>query len=136
MGVTEPVKIKINRVDLAWLAGLMEGEGTFYLNNQHPHRSETYLYPKVVIGMTDEDIIKRVHQIMRFGKVWGPYRPPSRSQHQASWHWLPRKSTEALATMKLLQPHLGQRRQEQIQRVLEGHTLRHLPPEPIIEITD
>lgn len=44
----EPVKIQVK--EIAWLAGLMEGEGSFFLSQNQP---------KMALLMSDEDIVSR-----------------------------------------------------------------------------
>ncbi len=45
-----------DREDLVWLAGLLEGEGTFDL-----HRGR---YARIRLGMTDRDVVGRAATIM------------------------------------------------------------------------
>lgn len=46
----------MNHDDTIWLAGLLEGEGTFDL-----HRGK---YPRVRVGMTDRDVVGRAATLM------------------------------------------------------------------------
>jgi len=43
-----------NDLDIAWLAGLLEGEGSFWFNGS----------PRVKVAMTDRDIIQRAANLM------------------------------------------------------------------------
>lgn len=49
--------------DICWLAGLIEGEGCFYVHTKIYKRQNgttTYKQPKIIISMTDKDVIERV----------------------------------------------------------------------------
>ena len=53
--------------DIAWLAGLLEGEGYFALNRGK--------YPTITLSMTDEDIVVKAASLMgakinRSGNLW------------------------------------------------------------------
>src|SRR5260221_9352025 len=45
--------------DLYWLSAIIEGEGCFTANRKGP-----YCYPKITVKMTDEDIMRRVGNIL------------------------------------------------------------------------
>jgi hypothetical protein len=90
---------------LAWLVGLMEGEGSFARGSPAKPRR-----PTTSINMTDEDVISRVC------KLWGTrlwtlkvtesrYKIPYRTELVGG---------SAVAMMTLLRPHLSARRQTQI----------------------
>ena len=51
-------------LDIAWAAGIIEGEGTMglYRSSRTSHR-----HPTVALSMTDRDIVVRVHHICGFG---------------------------------------------------------------------
>jgi len=46
----------VKTLDIAWLAGLLEGEGSFYLSRG--------TNPTITLGMTDEDVVRRVALLM------------------------------------------------------------------------
>lgn len=48
------------REDLAWVAGILEGEGCF-INAEQRGR----LYPRVIVEMTDEDVVQRANYCSR-----------------------------------------------------------------------
>ncbi len=57
--------MKILLIDIAWTAGLIEGEGSFGWHGRTP---------KVVVQMTDKDTIEKLAGIWG-SKVYGPYGP-------------------------------------------------------------
>lgn len=46
-------------VQIAWVAGILEGEGSFFMLRNHVG-GRIYRYPRVVVGMSDRDTIERV----------------------------------------------------------------------------
>lgn len=102
----------MKETELYWLAGLLEGEGTFLA----PPPSEPR-YPRVVLDMTDEEVVRRAALLM------GAYKVQSKSYAAKSWKTSFQavvKGSKAVALMKVLRPLLGKRRQAQIDRALLG----------------
>lgn len=62
------VPAQFSREDLAWAAGLFEGEGSFSTRRKSRDRG---LLARM--QMTDEDVVRRFHSIIRVGNVTGPY---------------------------------------------------------------
>jgi hypothetical protein len=68
--------------EIAWAAGLFEGEGTI----THARRRSPGLL--VAVTMTDEDVVRRFDEVVDRGKVYGPYSPPSyRDRWKPFWRW-------------------------------------------------
>lgn len=83
-------------LDLAWAAGVLDGEGCVrvYQASQRPGK-----VPWIVIDMCDEPTISRLADILG-AKVYGPYKPknPKHSVHwRISWSY-----RQALRVAKLL----------------------------------
>lgn len=104
----------MNEIDLAWLAGLLEGEGSFFMQrNTQP--SGVYRYPFITVNMTDRDVIERVAEIFdstvyEFKHIYGASRKQAyRTQINGS---------RAAELMRLLLPHMGKRRSEKISEIL------------------
>ena len=49
----------ISAADVAWVAGIMEGEGSFVMSNGYKN-GVCYRYPRVIAGMTDQDVVARL----------------------------------------------------------------------------
>lgn len=98
----------ISTLDVAWLAGLIEGDGCPYLGNHSIH-----LYVK----MTDEDVVLRAAALLG-GKVWAvsPRREGSLGKKPA-WKTVV-SGGRAAAWMMTLYPLLGQRRREKVRAAL------------------
>lgn len=111
----------MTEVELAWLAGLLEGEGCFRIaTNSASSSSPGYRWPTIAMNMTDEDVLRRAAQIAAVGKVYGPYGPYKSNPYSKKpfWQWHVTKREDALWLMKRLYPHMGQRRQEKIDEIL------------------
>ena len=71
--------------EIAWAAGLFEGEGTI----THVSRRRDTFDLVVGLKMTDEDIVRRFDEIVDRGKVYGPYLPPSHGDRRKPfWYWV------------------------------------------------
>lgn len=104
----------MSEADLAWLAGLLEGEAWFGLNNQGTPSA------RLVLIMCDRDVVERAAHLMDT-HVRGPFRA-TRSTRDL---WEAKLSGEkALQLMQLLLPHMGERRQAKIAEILDGEPIR------------
>ena len=105
---------RMNRNDLLWLAGLLEGEGSFLKGPpSHPNQ------PIVVTQMTDEDVVQRVASLLGTSMV-------RNKQDKRKSHWKPTFSArlrgkKAVELMELLRPLMGKRRGEQINRAIASY---------------
>jgi hypothetical protein len=114
---SRPANIKISIEDLMWLAGILEGDGSFGLYNGKP---------VISIQMTDEDIVKRAV------RMWGvnyTLSPPSK----ARWKMCYRGSVSgqrALGWMRAMLPYMGNRRHTKISDILDidDHRIMQEPP--------
>jgi hypothetical protein len=99
------------RDDILWLAGLLEGEGTFDL-----HRGR---YPRVRVGMTDRDVVGRAATLLGC-RVRSTLRP---APAQATWH-AEITGEKAVEVMTAILPHMGARRSGRIATILGHYHLR------------
>lgn len=108
-------------VDIAWLAGLVEGEGCigFYKNGQHSSGHEYHL-PKLTINMTDKDVIQKAADL--FGsKVNGPYNPGKNASGESYKQKFAVNvyGSRAIGWMMTLYPFLGSRRRAKAREVVQ-----------------
>lgn len=99
----------MNEVEVAWVAGLLEGEGSFL--------TQTNCYsPKVSCQMTDKDVLDKLVSIAG-GTM---FMVTKRQEHwKDCWAW--RISGDPAAELiKSLLPHLGERRRQRASEVLEN----------------
>lgn len=106
----------ISDIDLAWLAGLFEGEGCIGLCHQGR--------PTLQIGMTDQDVVRRAHTVAGVGKV--REKALLHRSGKRFWVWSVGRCDEAASLLELLLPMLGQRRSKRAREVLESY--RNAPP--------
>jgi hypothetical protein len=97
------------REDAAWVAGLFEGEGTIV-------RGKHYA-PAVTISMTDEDVVRRIGDVLGFGTVFGPYDNGPRGDKPV-WKWSASTFEQTQAFIALIWPWLGGRRRQRATELL------------------
>lgn len=105
-------------MNLLWLAGLLEGEGSFMRGSPSSQNQ-----PRISIQMTDEDVIARV------ATLWGTSYLRSTRNHQQNPKWkvcfqAAIRGANAVALMNRLRPFMGQRRQTQIDAALATYVAR------------
>lgn len=98
--------------EIAWLAGILEGEGSFWLNKSTVS-GKLYQYPLITVNMTDLDVIERVTEL--FGVT--PYKIPIRPDRKQSWR-ATIQGAGAVSLMRLLRPWMSERRGEKIDELI------------------
>ena len=98
-----------------WLAGLLEGEGSFMAPSPSSPNQ-----PRISLQMTDEDVVAKAAQL--FEKKYHRVEP-KKPTHKAVY-MLTVKGAQAANWMKELVPLMSRRRQEQIKRALENYRPR------------
>ena len=115
----EPVRRSANwtRENLAWMAGLFEGEGYVQGRPRSYKRADGRTFTTVgfrlAISMTDEDVIRRFHQLAGVGTCNGPRLSPS-MKNQPLWDYRAH-GADAYALTVAMWPSLGMRRKSQLQ---------------------
>jgi hypothetical protein len=112
--------MNITASTLYWLAGLLEGEGSFV-----PGSPSSPTMPRITIAMTDEDVIARV------ADLWGVRYHIDRTKqgHYKTPYIASIKGARAANLMRQLYPLMSKRRQQQIARALANYVdnpLRHI----------
>lgn len=123
---------KLGRLDLAWLAGLLEGEGSFALHYYPMGRSRTdgsdrsrtdgadktgYVVPSIELHMVDRDVVKRAGFLIGGGQS-KPRVQKRVEGRQTQFVWRV-NGRRAAHLMRLLLPHMGKRRSLRICRILK-----------------
>lgn len=106
----------MKETDLAWLAGLLEGEGSFL---KAPPSSPNC--PRIILEMTDQDVVERAATLM------GGYAVQRVNLRNALWKPAYRvsiKGSHAVALMRILYPAMGARRRAQIDAALATYVER------------
>lgn len=99
-----------DKFDVVWLAGLLEGEGTFDL-----HRGK---YPRVRVAMTDRDVVGRAATLIG-ARVRLSLKP---APYKASWH-AEVSGEKAAEVMRAVLPYMGSRRSAKIAAILGATAL-------------
>ena len=83
-------------LQIAWAAGLFEGEGYITRNKG---------YPKIGLTMTDKDVVNKFVALFALGKVRTRERPPCKTQYE--WQI---SGKQCKVILEQLLPYLGERR--------------------------
>lgn len=103
----------MNNADLYWLAGLLEGEGSFLSGPpSKPNRT------RISLQMTDRDVVERAAAIL--GSRMCVARSRQEAHHKGSYITMI-SYQRARDWMARLRPLMGERRQSQIDRALTSH---------------
>ena len=90
--------------DIAWAAGLFEGEGCIHLKPDRPNQRV------LAIASTDKDVMERFVDVVGYGNLHGPHM--AKLSTKPFWNWQLYKRTEVLRILKMFLPHFGKRRAE------------------------
>lgn len=103
----------MEREDLLWLAGLLEGEGCFDLYDYRTSTSRKP-YARIRLAMTDQDVVERV------AALWGKNAPsyPPRGSQKRSVFTTQLSGKAAKELLADLHPLMGKRRREKIEAIL------------------
>lgn len=103
----------MDQLSAAWLAGLLEGEGSFCVPKKHKDTS----YIRVCLEMTDEDIVRRAAFLMEEAKVHGP-RPRPTGLGSKPYFSTYVTGYKAVRIMKAVLPFMGKRRSQRIKELI------------------
>lgn len=95
----------MERDDLIWLAGLLEGEGAF--------DAQRGKYARIRLAMTDRDVVQRAATLMGTSNRLSLHPAPAKP----TWH-AEVQGARAVDLMRLLLPFMGARRSAKIAEVL------------------
>lgn len=112
--------------DVAWAAGLFEGEGSIVLQHKKTANGNVWDYANLRLGMTDEDVVQMFRNIVGVGSVSPPrHRPPYKDMYY--WSCNGRNNFKVVAD--LLRPFLGKRRLARLEEVESAASpVRRNPP--------
>ena len=103
--------------ELAWLAGLLEGEGAFMIHWKVSSAGVRYPTFAVACNLCDGDVLERVARVANVGTFSGPH-PPQNPKHSPFWRWAVRKRKDVAALCAKLLPMMGTRRSAKIREIL------------------
>ena len=112
---------EIPDADLAWLAGILEGEGSFMIR-KNGVGGKIYLYPTIAVSMTDQDVIDRVAAFFGTSVYEMPkYRRAGYANPKQQWK-ATLTGSRAAAMMQALLPWMGRRRSQKIAEILTEYS--------------
>jgi hypothetical protein len=104
--------------NLDWLAGWLEGEGSFHFSETRPTLTrKAYKRIKIVGCSNDLDTLERVQACAGGGRINGPYKYGDEKQNHYQWGL--RKKSDVVKLMRRLHPFMGERRKHQISEALK-----------------
>lgn len=103
-------------IDLAWLAGWLEGEGCFLYYEQTSYSSARLTIESF---STDQDVVERAARITGASVYGRQPRPEPEWSRKFGWR-LHLGSEKAADLMREILPHMGERRATQIRKALDA----------------
>ena len=75
----------LNREELAWAAGFLDGEGYFGLHKSHgrPTDKRAYYRPYISAAQCDRQVLDRLQACLQMGVVKGPYLRTKKNHNDA-----------------------------------------------------
>jgi len=101
--------VGLRLVDIGWLAGIIEGEGCFYISRQYTNPSF-----RIQVNMTDKDVIEKLQRITNLGNLY----VDNHKGKKTSYIWIVSRAPDVVALMMTLYPLMGERRQKKIRECL------------------
>ena len=125
----------IDELSLYWLAGVLEGDGSFLEGKVYNDYK-----PLIMCTMTDEDVIARIASLLEVGYHAAHHTDKRAIERGWKQPYATKVSGErAVRLMKQLRPLMGQRRQSEIDRAVasyQGDRRKVVTPEQIEEIRE
>jgi hypothetical protein len=90
--------------EIAWAAGLFEGEGC--IKTGHDKTGRAYAY--VTLTTTDKDVMDYFHAVVGIGEVRPS--PPRQAGYKATYRWSGTRTAEVVILLESFLPYLGLRR--------------------------
>lgn len=112
-----------NEQEILWLAGLLEGEGSFRWLSKTPKRKQ--ILAQIYLKMTDEDVVRHAANIM--GVSYHPVKMTNPTWKPAFYCQVFGQS--ATAIMRQILPFMGQRRSAKIEECLDEYARRRTKSE-------
>lgn len=100
----------MSRIDLAWVAGLLEGEGSFCSVGD---------VASVQMVSTDADVIATVHRITGLGNV-GTVKRKIKPKHSPQRYWRVTRQADVRLLLEALLPLMHRRRANQIYPLMQN----------------
>lgn len=110
-----------HEVEIAWAAGLFEGEGSITIQRSGDRGR---LRVRFTLAMTDEDVVRRFQCILGCGSVYGPKMKKGATKPQ--WTYYVGRPEQIQRIAGLFRPYLGERRLAKLDECLSAYSAQ--PP--------
>ncbi len=97
---------RMSGIEAAWVAGLLEGEGSFIVNQRQA--------PRISMQTTDEDVIERLKRVIGAGNV---NRLAPRAGRKPCWGYMLNGLYDVVYVLDQIEAFMGARRLNQIVKV-------------------
>ncbi len=118
----------MTETEVAWLAGLLEGESYLGMQNAAPSKPGRRPFLVVAIEMCDRDVIERAAALMGNNAI--SVRQPLNPQYSILYGTKV-QGKKAQQVMQAILPYMGKRRSDKIRKCLATPNLSHHPKEKI-----
>lgn len=105
-----------SREEVAWAAGLFEGEGCLTINHKS-YKSGVHSYPRVQMNITDKETLDRFHEVVGVGKIYS-HKNGSYLSNKPQWRWQIATKEGVREVIEQLYPWLSERRQARANELL------------------
>ena len=96
--------------EIAWLAGWLEGEGTFGVQPGG--------YPKIAAASVDLDVLERAYKLTHVGRISQVKK--QQEHHQQCWVWQVSRINDTVPLLEAILPFMMERRAARIRQLLEA----------------
>jgi hypothetical protein len=117
-----------SEVEIAWAAGLFEGEGCWnvYLPPSRRKVGRRQLQPQMKLAMTDGDVVRRFAGIVGCGSLRDRPRQHGKSHWKPTYEWNLYRRADIQCLIRFFWPYLGERRRGKAQEILDlGEAVPH-----------
>ena len=104
--------MEITRDNILWFAGLFEGEGCL---TACQHKDKNIPTWNMVVNMTDEDVIKKIHQLFG-GRLY--FYESKNPKHKDKWTWKTGELKKIYALVVAMIPFMGGRRRAKMEEFI------------------
>jgi hypothetical protein len=115
-----------DKLNLAWAAGLFEGEGCITIYEGPKHKGTTQIgrtRVNLVLTTTDEDIVLKFQDVVG-GKIYR--RPPQQEGWKPIFKWTENQKDNVRKILCEFMPYFGKRRTARAEEALEMPTKKEL----------
>lgn len=113
------MNITSDMVQIAWAAGLIEGEGSIQTGEGRysSHTGRRIVAVRIRVVMSDPDVVERLRDIFGVGNIL-PYRNTQGLGKKPLFRWDTSRHDEVKSICQAIYPFMGERRRGQIDRLL------------------